>query len=461
MLFSMLSPIATAIMSEIPPDSGNAATATGVGGQQLPAQPGGPAGGTPAPADSTPAGGVAGVDPNAPAGGQPSPPLANIPIEDGRFYVTDPARPTERVMGLQLKEALHRGMQVDTLQSQLHTTLNQNRTLLGRAEQAENRLAEITRQQDVAATLASMGVPTQQTGAQPLGGGPAPPVQPTQTPGVPQTPPQGTEDPALALLRQQWAAEGVDTAGAFGFRAGEPGVDPNAQNPALGVNPSGVTPGVPAPGVPAPPNQPVPQTQNPAILDPQQFAQSLMPVLSALVKQEMQPVLAQVQTANVQGLQQLRQEWANRDTIASTFDDARSMRSQTLIQQGVPEEQVRNILDLEDMTRVLERQAEGLMDQGNIEVARQKLAQAGTLQQQAIDARTAAQVSHQSNQAVQQFQQNVEHDAFAAHGVERPQDLPEDLKDPKAIQDAIANNFNKAAELVEARDRIDRTAGVM
>lgn len=439
MILSSLSPVIWAIMSEIPQGTGNAVSGPGVNGQPLSA----PSGGTETP------GGVVGVEPNAPTGGQPSPPAANIPIEDGRFYVLDASRPDEGVMGLQLREAMHRGLQVDNLTSQLHNTQNQNTTLLQRAEAAEAQLAEINRQRELTTSLTQLGFGPQQGGVQPNpGSAPMPQGQ-----GVAPIPQQGTDDPALALLQQQWRQDD-GLPGAFGLPEGAP-ADPNAV-PQGTVDPNGVPQGtIQSPG------QPVTQTQNQPILNPAQFAESLMPVLDRMVQQRLSGVTQQLNSANQQGFQNLRQEWANRDSISTALNDSRNMRSATLQQQGLPQEQAKNILDLEDMSRLLERQAEELITAGNTVAGRQKLVEAGTLQSQAITARTQAQVNFQNNQAMNTFEQQIETDPFAALGVTEPGEMANNLTDPKAIQLANDTNFNKAAELVESRARIDSTAGVM
>lgn len=448
MLLSMLSPIALGMMSEIPPNTnGNAVPGPGVGEQQLPVAPG---------ANVVP--GVPGaVDTNAPASEQSSPILANVPIEDTRFYVVDPARPEERVMGLQLREALHRGRQVDTLQSQLHQSQNQNTSLLARAEAAEAQVAVGQRQRDVVAALEGLGM-TSQVGTQNLSGGNVPPAgQPPQVPGVQQTPAPGTVDPALAILQQGWRTDdGIP--GAYGLTPGT-GVDPSA-TPQGTLTPQGTT--VP-PVAPGPVGQTVPPAQNQIPLDPQALATQLLPILDHLVEQRMATVQGNLQNANQEGMQQLRQEALNRDNITSTVQNARAMRSETLTQQGVSQESITNILDLEDMSRVLERQAEGLIAGGQVELGRQKFAQAGQLQNQAITARTEAAMNHRQNQAYNTFQATIETDPYAALGVQAPDEgaLPMDLKDPAAIQAAIQDNYNKAAQLVESRDRIERTAGVM
>jgi len=401
-----------AILSEIPAGTGNAApSGSAPPGPQQTAQ------GTP---------GVAGVNPAGTLPGpQPSPQPASISVEDAMFYVLDPKRPEEtRFAGLQLREMAHRGLQVDRLQGELHTTQTAAQNAIQRAEAAEAQLAQIQRQDDVLSTLKNMGMLTGQQ-ANPL---------PTQQPGqsglngVNQQPPVGT-----AAGLDEWGLPDSNIPGAYG-------VDPNQ-----------------------PVQQPAPQAQNVAPENAQQLAETLLPLLDRLITAKIGDVNSLIQQQTQAGIQQLRQERATEDQIASTLTNTRQMRGQELLKLGLAADRTKNILDLEDMSRVLEREAEGLIatnTQENIMLAREKLQQSEGLKSQAINDRATAQIDYQQNERTRRFEAQIETDPYAALGVEDTGEVDLNLTDPLKIQEANQGTFSKATELVMARQRQDNAAGV-
>jgi hypothetical protein len=317
----------------------------------------------------------------------------------------------------------HRGLQVDRLQGELHRTQTAAQSAVQRAEAAEAQLAQIQRQDDVVKTLKSMGVLAGQQA------NPSPGQQPVAgLNGVNAQPPVGT-------------AAGLDEWGL---------PDPNIPG-AYGVNPN------------QPAQQPDPQQQNVAPDNMQQLAETLLPLLDRLVTAKLGDINSLIQQQTQSGFQQLRQERATEDQIASTLSSTRQMRGQELSKLGLDAERTKNILDLEDLSRVLEREAEGLIatnTQENIMLAREKLRQSESLKTQAINDRATAQVEYQQNERTRIFESQIESDPYAALAVEGPGEVDFTLTDPMKQRQVNQNTLNKATELVIARDRQDRSAGV-
>lgn len=430
-MLSWLTPLLS-IMSEIPAGNGNAVPNGSVSGGAAPKFPGlhGVSSGG---AVSSPGGaseGATAVPAVAPTqSGQPSPQDANIAIEDTRFYLTDPNNPESRLVGVQLREAIQRGRQVDTLQSQLHTTQNLNKTLSEQLEAASARLKEYETEAAVAAQLTRMGVSSPASGQQQVG--------------VPN--PQGTQPQQqsyLDMANQINAGEGTAAAYGFGTDPGVGTVDP-AQQQTQG-------------------NPPVPEGQNSVFSDPQELAKQLLPVLDQLVAARVGNIQEQVQQQTQAGLDNMRQERAVQDQIGNTLQATRQVRAQALANLGIADDSSRNILDLEDMSAVLQREAEGLIGLGgqqNVALAQDKLRQAATMQQQAVNDRVQAQISFNNTQRQRQFDTQIENAPFAALSVEETTEPNYDLRGPREIAAANQAKLNKALELVEARSRIDGSTG--
>lgn len=112
-MLDLLSLIANATMTEVP--QGDGGTASGEGAQKGTANAG----------DNTGAGGV-GTEASAPGAASPK----TGKIEDTVFYAgVDPRDPDKRLLGSQVREAIHRAEQVDQFQGDLHKAQNAHKEL--------------------------------------------------------------------------------------------------------------------------------------------------------------------------------------------------------------------------------------------------------------------------------------------------------------------------------------------
>ena len=150
------------------PQLGSPVQTTGPGTPGTPAPTADPPaqipGQTPAQAPAQPDGSP-GVEP--PASADPaaaSPQLGTI--APTTYYMLDESRPDERILGTQIREAIHRARQVDTLQSRLHQAENERNTLRTQLEETRGTLLEITETQQLQYRLRFLGIPIEQTGVQ-------------------------------------------------------------------------------------------------------------------------------------------------------------------------------------------------------------------------------------------------------------------------------------------------------
>jgi len=389
-----------------------------------------------------PAGGVAGgpttgggVAPGtSPGEGQPSPSPALTTISEAEFYAVDPNRPgLERVTGAQLREMAHRGRQVDALQSELHSTQNEHALLTEQLRTANARLQQMATQQTVADQLARAGV--QPNTVQPS-------VQPVIQPGAAGVPDPGGDD-IYDRLAQEWSSGNAPTA--YGY-TGQPGQQPPVQ-PQMQTQP------------------PVQPTQGSALLgDPKALAQELLPLISQLVDNKIGNIDQRIQSTTQAGFEQLQQDNLARNQIASTLSQTRITRSQALQDIGMEPELIQNTVELEDAARVLEREAEGLLNHNtpdNLLLAQEKLRQAALYTQRATDNRTQANVAFSNTQQQRVYEQAIETRPYQAVGLEPPGAPDLNLKDPRAIQQANQDRLNMARQLVTERERIEGAGGVM
>ena len=414
MLFGALSaikPISMHIMSEIPTDPAGTGSAVGNGvqgaGLDFPGlkkqddQTGDPSSATPAPKN-----------------GQPSPQGANTVIDDAAFYILNKNDPKgSRTVGLQLREAVQRGRQVDQLQSERHTWENENQALKEQRVADQARIRVLETEAAVREQMAQAGV-----GVAPQN--PAPVVPQNQ---------QGVLTPQGTLQPDPWSYED-GTPGAYGYTPQPPVPQGNVQ-------------------------QPVPQPQNTASPDPQGIAQQLRSIQDQLAA--IPNIEELVRQSTQAGFQQLQQERAVQDQVSGTLQANRQVRAEALHRLNVDPAEATNILDLEDMAAVFERASEDLLaagDQNSLAGAQKKLRDADLMRTQAIEKRTQAQMAFQSGEEQRQFEQNFETAPFAAAGVEE-QEVDYNLTKPQDITAANRANAQNAVDMAVARARIENTTG--
>jgi len=423
MLTAFLAPLLS-MMSEVPGRQGNAVSSNGVS-SDAPSFP------DLSRRSNDNVSGNDGVGDDAPPNPQPSPRPTSQTIDDATFYVMNPNDPEgSRVVGLQLREAAHRAKQVDSLQSQLHQRENENATLQQQLAQVKAQLQEMNTQRIVAEQLSRSPVSPQQPSA-------ANAQAQTQAPqqGVP---PQGTQQSDSLADGGDWDIGG-GTQGVYGYQ--EP--------------PSGQLQGPQAPA-----QQPLAQTQNVATSDPQSLASQLIPIFRQIVREEVGDVKGLVQQETQSGFQQLQQERSLQDRIANTFNAARDTRAEDLRKLNVADDRIRNILDLEDMSAVLNREAEMLAGQpgDNIATVQAKIRDAATLQSQAATERANAIVSYQQIEKQRQFETEFETDPYKALDIEEP-DANYDLTNPNEIEKANQRSLQAAIQMAEGRERVDASVG--
>lgn len=96
-----------------------------------------------------------GVQAQASAGAQEVPKLSEI--SDTTYYMIDPNKPNERVLGTQLREALHRAKQVDNMQSNLHKTQAERDQLRDKLQNTDLELKQLQEQVRIQEQLKALG----------------------------------------------------------------------------------------------------------------------------------------------------------------------------------------------------------------------------------------------------------------------------------------------------------------
>jgi hypothetical protein len=214
---------------------------------------------------------------------------------------------------------------------------------------------------------------------------------------------------------------------------------------------------------PTPTQQPAPQQQNVAPFDPQNLGQQLLPILDQLVEQRLGNVTQLITQQTQAGMQQLQQERTVQDQIRSTYDAARLTRAGELNKLNLTEDQVRNILDSEDLAQVLNREAEMLIQEGgaaNLNTARAKITQAGSLQSRAATDRAAAMMDFQRNEQQRQYDTQIDIDPYKALSVDEPKEIDYNLTNPAEIERANQESLQAAIQLAEARERTTAATGM-
>lgn len=360
------------------------------------------------PTATAPAPGSEGVPTPAPDGGAASPTTVGE-IEDNVYYLVDPSRPDERLLGSKLRESIHRARQVDNMQSSLHKTqieLEAVKTQLTVAQGQNQEFVDNARLQN---QLANMGVTAQA-----------------------QTPAPGYQTPAPATPTDEWGL-GLDPLG-------------TGQSPA------------PAPATGQPQNSPLP--------NPTEFLQLVDNRVKELVDQRLGNVNDSVANAVGQSVGLVEEQRSAREMATRTFATSREADAQSLRNIGVDETEISRILDMGQQALERHQEASLLMgitgpDAANSrELARLALVEGQRLNSVAAEARAQAYIAWETKKVQIEAQQVLEGDVYA--GVDMTgiaSETPgERLYLQKDVDAARKRNLDKAKEIMNAQSRVRAAA---
>jgi len=422
--------LALLLLGRIPPTqagtgnqtgSGGAAPQTGGGGNAAPAQGGLPPGSPPAPV--------------------PAPPGIIQPQE---FYTLDEHNPDRRFTGVQVREAITRAGQYDTLQSEFHRQGNELTNERQARVTAEQQLSEIQEQERLANYMQGMGYGSQ---AQP--GSPQ-----AQLPN--QSQPQTQQQPAQQAGVQSGADAGDDWLANYGFQ-------PSGQPEGPGA----------APGQGAPNQQPgsqgtVPQANSaPSMNDPRQLSLMMKAIIDDSLSKTLTPMQQQLpQLVNAAVNQRFTQQ-AQRDNVRDSFRAGREQLSTDLNQKwGVDPTRSKDIIDKMSLSQANYEEASTLLKASYADdnqraqasqLADQKIAQGNMFFNSAVQDGIQAAQEGQSTRYQQEAQQQLMSGDYVDMG-----DMAEpnrNVWDPRSVDQQNTANLQKAMEIAETQGRLQAVAG--
>lgn len=371
--------------------------APGANAQPATTQPGTPPASAP---------GSEGVQPPAPVGGAASPTLGEI--GDDVYYLVDPSRPDERILGSKIRESMHRARQVDNMQSRLHTSQTELvalKTQLVESQAQNQQFAETARLQQ---QLGDMGIsPQGQT-----------PVTGYQPPGTPPTP--------IVNPGDGWGL-GDDVLG-----TGQP------------------------------------PSQNSALPNPEEFLRLVDDRVNSLMNQRLGNVNDNISQVVGESVGLVEEQRTAREIATRTFATSREADAASLRAIGVEETEISRIIDMGQQSIEKHQEAAILMgvtgpDAANSrELARLALVEAQRLNTVAAEARAQAYLEWE-NKKVQRDAAEILKDGYGGISME---DMPSGsaaenrLQKPDDIEAAKKRNLAKAKEIVAGQTRARAAAGL-
>lgn len=356
--------------------------------------------------------GIDGVQTPAPDGGAASPTTVGE-IMDNVYYLVDPSRPDERLLGSKVRESIHRARTVDDMQSRLHKSLTELEAMKTQLTVAQGQNKEFVDNARLQEQLANMGVTAQaQTPA---------PGYPTPAPATP-----------IGNPTDEWGL-GIDPLG-------------TGQSPA------------PAPATGQPQNSPLP--------NPTEFLQLVENRVNELVDQRLGNVNDSVATAVGQSVGLVEEQRSAREMATRTFATSREADAQSLRNIGVDETEISRILDMGQQALERHQEASLLMgitgpDAANSrELARLALVEGQRLNSVAAEARAQAYIAWDTKKVQIEAQQVLEEGGYA--GVDMTDIASETPGERLYLQKDVdadrKKKLDKAKEIMAAQSRVRAAA---